>query len=115
MIIKIRNLKAETLLGAYNKERVKPRLVIINLIIDIDHAAAVASDKLKDTVDYAAIEHEIMESLPKQTFALLEGLAEKVASLVMAYPTVRQVTVEIEKPGVMLHAQSVSVIHTVTR
>ena len=115
MIVNIRNLKAETLLGAYTKERSKPRPVIIHLAIDFDHVAAVASDKLKDTVDYGAIEHVIIESLPKQTFALLEGLAVHVGGLVMQNPLVREVTVEIEKPGVMLHAESVSVVHKVIR
>lgn len=115
MIIKIKNLKAETLLGAYAKERTKTRPVIIHLAIDYDHTRAVASDALKDAVNYTAIENTITESLPQQKFVLLESLAEYVAALIMKFPPVREVTVEIEKPGVMHHAETVSVMHTARR
>lgn len=115
MIIKIHHLKAETLLGAYAKERTRTRPVTIHLTIDYDHARAVKSDKLKDTVNYAAVEKAIAESLPRQQFMLLETLAEHVAKLVMQFPPVREVTVEIEKPGVMRHAETVSVVHTARR
>lgn len=115
MIIKIKNLKAETLLGAYAKERIKTRPVIIHLAIDYDHARAVASDALKDAVNYTAIENAITESLPRQKFILLESLADHVARLIMQFPAVREVTVEIEKPGVMHHAETVSVVHIARR
>lgn len=115
MIINIRNLKAETLLGAYAKERTKTRPVVIHLSIDYDHARALKSDSLKDAVNYAAIEKTITESLPQQKFILLESLAEHVAALVMNIPEVREVTVEIEKPGAMRRAEMVSVVHKARR
>ena len=115
MIIKLKNLKCKTMLGIHPEERVKPRIVILNLLIEYDHAKAASSDKIADAVDYFTLEKTIVESLAKQTFALLETLAEHVAQLVMTFPSVQQVTVEIDKPGALLHSESVSVVHTVKR
>lgn len=116
MIIKVKSLKAETLLGAYAKERTKTRPVILHLALDYDHARAVASDSLKHAVNYAAIERAVVEALPTQKFILLESLAEYAAALILKqFPAVREVMVEIEKPGVMHHAETVSVVHTARR
>lgn len=113
MKIHIKQLRAWTILGAYAHERNKPREVVINLSIDYDHSAAIESDKLADALDYALIEETIVDSLSKQRFTLLETLAEHVAQLVLGFVQAREVTVEIDKPGALKHAQSVAVSHTV--
>lgn len=115
MIIRIKNLRAQTVLGVYPEEQVSPRTVVLNITIEYDHRHAVASDQLQDTVDYGLIEQHIVESLYAHRYGLLETLAEHVAQLVMGFAGVREVTVEIDKPGALKHADSVSVIHTLIR
>ena len=115
MMIRIKNLRAQTLIGAYDDERQARRTVTLNLAIDYDHRNALITDALGETLDYAVIEQSIVEALPLQHFVLLESLAEYVAKIVMSYPLVREVTVEIDKPGALKHADSVSVIHTAAR
>lgn len=115
MIIKIKNLEAYTLLGVYPEERGGLRKVLLNLTVVYDASRAMHSDDVADALDYAELETRIVTSLAAQTFALIEALAHHVAQLVMAYPAVHEVTVEIDKPGALQHAPSVSITHTVSR
>lgn len=114
MMIRIKQLRAETILGVYAEERHALRTVIMNLDIIIDHSHAVISDQLQDTIDYAIIEQTIVDSLKEQCFHLIETLAKHVAELVMGFAGVKSVTVEIDKPGALKYASSVSVVHTIT-
>lgn len=115
MTIHIKNLEAKTILGVYDNERRAPRTVIINVSIDYDHNLAAASDRMEDALDYEVIEETIVTSLKEQQFRLLEALAEHIANVVMGFVQIREVTVEVDKPGALKHAQSVSVMHTVKR
>ena len=112
MKINIKNLKAQTLLGVYEEERKALREVILNLTIDYDHTQAVASDDVQDTIDYAIIEQTIVDGLARQKFALLESLAAYVTKQVMGFAGVREVQVEIDKPGALNYAECVSIIHS---
>lgn len=115
MIITIKDLVAFTLLGVYPEERHALRKVILNIAITYDASRAMETDDMKYALDYAAIESLVVSSLRGQTFALIEALVDHVAKLIMAFPAVDAVTVEIDKPGALQHAQSVSLTHTVTR
>ena len=115
MKITIKDLEVQTLLGVYPEERLAPRSVLLNIIIEYDGSRAAKSDNMDDALDYAAIEQAIVSSVPQQTFALLEALAEHVAQLVLSLPASRSVTVEIDKPGALAHARSVSLTHTASK
>lgn len=109
MIIRINNLKAETLIGAYPAERKAKRKVRLDLVIDYDATVAASTDKLEDALDYAAIEKVIITALPKQKFHLIESLASYVAHTILAIERVRAVTVTLDKAGALENADSVSV------
>lgn len=115
MIITLKELKARTLLGVYPQERQGLREVVLNITVEYDAAKAANTDHMDDALDYAAIEQAVVESLPRQNFHLLEALAEHVAQLVLAFPAVQKVSVEIDKEGALVHARSVSITHTVSR
>jgi D-erythro-7,8-dihydroneopterin triphosphate epimerase len=114
VIIRIKNLRAKTLIGVYPEERNAQRELTLNLTIDYDHSAAVASDSVHDVPDYAVIEQAVVNVLSKQTFQLLEPLADHVAKLVLTFKYVKSVTVEIDKDKVLEYADSVSVTHTLS-
>lgn len=109
MIIHLRNLRAQTLLGVYDFERISLREVLINLAITIDASRAIVSENVADTLDYAVLEQQIIASLAKQQFQLLEALATHVAGIVMDHPLALEVRVTIDKPGAVKAAESVAV------
>ena len=107
MIIRIKNLKAETLIGVYPAERKAKQQVVLNLAIDYDPSVALVSDKIEDALDYDAIAKSIKDSLPKQKFQLIESLAAHVAHMVLEQDRAREVTVSVEKTGVPAGADAV--------
>ncbi len=115
MKIRIKNLRGETIVGVYAHERKNPRPVILQIEIEFDHRASVNSDQLSDTIDYALIEDHVLKALAEQQFMLLEALADHIARLVMGFAGVQSVVVEIDKPGALKQAESVSVVHRLER
>jgi dihydroneopterin aldolase len=109
MIIKIKNLHLYTIIGLNAPERVKKQEVVINLEIEIPGENAAASDEVNDTVDYKKLKNDILERGEKTDFKLLEKLASFVLDITMQNPKISRATVEIDKPGALTSADSVSV------
>ncbi len=116
MKIRIKNLKANTILGVYDWEQQKKRLVILNLSISLAPMPAPETDRLQDTVDYARIEQEIVALLEASRFQLIEAMVARLGRLVLSLDA-RIIAVEIEadKPGALAHAESVSVCQSFSR
>jgi 7,8-dihydroneopterin aldolase/epimerase/oxygenase len=79
----ISDLRLDILVGVYNWEKKVPQKVQFDLEIGLPGGKAATSDRLADTIDYAAIVSRIEISLAKNHFGLLEKLAEHIAELVM--------------------------------
>lgn len=114
MIITIKHLKAKTFLGVYEWEKEEKREIIINLSMDVDAPDAARTDDISDTLDYDAVEGDILHYLNETVADLIETLAEGILDILNAFDMVRSATVEIDKPGALKHAQSVSVTSTRT-
>ncbi len=108
--IRIKEMKAEVELGVYDWEKGVKRPVVLNIEMDVNSAAAGASDVLDDAVDYAVIEQRILETLSKNVYQLIEKLVTDVARLVLSLDTrIARVWVEAEKPGALASARCVAV------
>jgi dihydroneopterin aldolase len=71
----------------------------IDLVLDIDLAAAARSDKVADTVSYDKVVDCASAAFTAQRFKLIEAAAGRVADAVLAgFASVRAVTVTIHKP-----------------
>jgi len=79
----ISDFRLDLLVGVYDWERRVPQKVQFDLEIGLPGRAAGQSDKLADTIDYAAVVRRIEASLAQEHFGLLEKLAEHLAELVM--------------------------------
>jgi 7,8-dihydroneopterin aldolase/epimerase/oxygenase len=82
-VIFINELKLDILIGVYEWERTVPQTVQLDLEIALPDGRAAQSDKLEDTIDYAAIVSRVETSLREHRISLLEKLAEHIAELVM--------------------------------
>lgn len=78
----ISELRLDLLIGVYEWERRVPQAVQFDLEIGIPEGRAPKSDKLDDTIDYAAVAARIEASLRENPFGLLERVAEHVAELI---------------------------------
>jgi dihydroneopterin aldolase len=80
--IHISDFRLDILVGVYDWEQKVPQKVQFDLEIGLPGRKS-QSDKLGDTIDYAAVVSRIEASLAEHRFALLETLAEHLAQLVM--------------------------------
>jgi 7,8-dihydroneopterin aldolase/epimerase/oxygenase len=96
--IELRGLRITALVGALPEERERPQPLEIDLEILADLAAAGSSDRLDDTVDYGAVCDAVEKVFGDGHVALLETVAERIASSVLATDArVTGVTVAVRK------------------
>jgi dihydroneopterin aldolase len=72
---------------------------LIDLVLDLDLAAAAGSDKLVDTVNYAELVDTVTAAFRAKRYRLVEAAAGAVADAVLAaFPRVARLQVTVHKP-----------------
>ncbi len=107
--ILITDLLARCIIGVRDEERRDRQDVLINLSLSVDLRRAGASDRIEDSVDYRALNKQILHMAESSQFRLVEALAQAVADICLGHPSVQEATVRIEKPGALRFARSVGV------
>ena len=79
----INELRLETRIGIYAWEQQVAQTIQLDLEIGLRGAHAAQSDRIEDTIDYAAVVGEIKKLFAQQHFALLEHAAESIAQLII--------------------------------
>ena len=93
----IRDLKVRGKHGISDKERSREQELLVDISIDFDTSRAAESDELADTVDYAFFRKTAKEVVEKQSFRLLEKLADAVAQKVLEDARISTVSVTVRK------------------
>jgi dihydroneopterin aldolase len=101
--------------GVLDSERRSGQLFRIDVVMDVDAAAAAASDDLSDTVDYASLAEAVKADVESGPVNLLETLAQRVAELCLRWPAVQRVEVTVHKPEAPMSVPFDDVTMTVTR
>ena len=72
---------------------------IIDLVMDLDLAAAAKSDKLADTVSYDAVVNTVNRTFTGKRYRLVEAAAGAVADAVLQnFPRVEAIRITVHKP-----------------
>lgn len=82
--IELRGLRVTGVHGVLEEERQRRQPFEVDLDVWADLAAASASDRLEDTVDYGALAAAAESVVASRSFRLLEALAGEVARVVLA-------------------------------
>ncbi len=109
MLLRIKNLHVVAALGAFDWEKASSRIIILNLEILFDAGKAVTSDSIRDTLDYSAVERKILEFITPRQFNLVEKLAHDLGTHLMNDNRIHELNLEVEKPGALRQAESVSI------
>jgi len=96
-VIELRGLRVMGTHGALAEEQTKPQPFEIDLDVELDMSAALASDDVEDTVDYGAVVSLAERVVATEHFNLLEALAGRIADAVLADERVTAVTVTVRK------------------
>lgn len=108
--IVLRGIEAEAVVGVFEWERLAKRPLRIDLELACDLAAAAASDRLEDTVDYAALTARIRERCAATSYRLIEALAGDIAATCLEAGHVAAVEVTVTKPGAVAGVNEISVV-----
>ena len=101
----VRGLEFEGNHGYTAAERRGTRRFRVNLSLELSLTAAVASDRIADTVDYWKVSEIVVALGTRSTFKLLEALAGAIGKQIQELYPRAAVTIELEKlappcPGV---------------
>lgn len=115
MLIHIKNLGMQAIVGVNDWERTKPQRIFVNIELEFDGQRAADSDDLHEAIDYSALSKQITEAVEGWRFFLLEKLSTEILNLVMSDQRVLSGRVEVIKPGAIKSADSVSVTTSAER
>ncbi|HUY29952.1 MAG TPA: dihydroneopterin aldolase [Acidimicrobiales bacterium] len=114
--IEIRGLRVLGVHGVLASEREQPQPFELDLTVDADLAPAALADDLGATVDYGRLAAVASRVVAQESFQLLETLADRVASAVLAHDArVDAVTVVLRKSRPPLPVDLSSVGVRITR
>ena len=84
--------------GVNPEERQLGQRFVVTIGLSLDLTAAGRTDLLENTVNYAEVYRIVREVVEGPPVLLLEALAERVASALLARTSAEQVDVRLEKP-----------------
>ncbi len=108
-LIVIRGLRVETIVGHYPYEREAPQPLDFDLELAIPDPAAYQSDRLHDTINYAAVADYIRRECDEHHFRLLERMADHLARGILADFKTSYVKLSVAKLGILKGVRSVGV------
>ena len=114
--IKLNRIELNGSIGVLETEKAGVQPYWISVEIGLDLSRAGRSDRLEDTIDYAAVYELCREVMDEGGLELLEAYAEKVASaLLERFACAKQVSVETLKPEAPIEGVFESVGIEITR
>jgi len=97
----IKGLKADTIIGILDWERLNKQTLVIDLEMDWDFSEASKTDNIEFALDYSAVSVAVIGLVESTDFQLLETLVEKIAFLVIGDFGVEKVHISLDKGAVV--------------
>jgi FolB domain-containing protein len=94
--------------GVPDEERAKPQRLLLTVELNVDFAAAAATDDLAQSIDYYAVAQRLLHFGDGRSWRLIEKLASDLAQMALAEFKPAAVKVEVKK-FVLPEARYVSV------
>lgn len=101
--------------GVFAHERRHGQEFVVDVALDVDLAAAGASDNLDDTVDYGVVASQVHALITGEPVDLLETLAERMAQACLIHRGVHAVQIAIHKPQAPIAVPFADVVVRVRR
>jgi 7,8-dihydroneopterin aldolase/epimerase/oxygenase len=96
--IELSGLRVRGRHGVFDFERRDGQDFVVDVALELDVSAAVASDDLAATVDYGALAQALAQVVGGEPVNLLETLAERLAAVCLGDERVDVATVTVHKP-----------------
>lgn len=100
-VIALRDIRAYGKHGANPGERDNDQPFDLEVVAEMDLAAAEHSDDLGDTLNYDELHQRITRIVQSTSFALLERLAGEILRSIFTDPRVARAEVQVAKPALL--------------
>jgi dihydroneopterin aldolase len=100
--------------GVFEQEKREVNIFVVDIEVTSDFSAAVKSDDVRDTVNYAELANIAHATITGEPFDLIEKLADVIAHDCLDIAGVTSVTVTVHKPNAPIEVpfENVSVSRT---
>jgi dihydroneopterin aldolase len=105
----LNGLEVECIIGFIDWERRIKQKVLIDFELPVDCTRAAVDDDVVDTLDYKSVSKRIIAFVEASEFKLVETMAERLATLVIAEFDVAWIRLRINKPGAIRGSRDVGV------
>lgn len=105
----IRELKIPCLIGIFDWERKKKQIVSIDLEFPSAILKPAKSDNIRDAADYKKIAKRTIDYVSSSKFYLIEALIENLAQVLLKEFKLKEITLQVEKPGAIRGARTVGI------
>jgi dihydroneopterin aldolase len=105
----LRQLVIPARIGVLAHEKIAPQGIRLDIQLNFDTRLAAQTDQLVDTLDYAALAHQLAVHCLSQHVELVETLAQQLADICLQDKRVHAVTLTLGKPDALVNAASVGV------
>ena len=96
----INSIKAHTIVGLYDFEKVKPQLLLFDIVYDYNLTRDVEYDELIDAPDYVAVSEELIAFIKSKSFNLLETLLSELIDYILhKFPIIINLKFTTTKPA----------------
>lgn len=102
-------LPLTTLIGAYDWEQTTPQTLYCDLVFGTDAIKIAKTDQLELAIDYATVVESIQHFVKNHHFQLIETLAEKLASHILAHFPTNWLQLTLHKPSALKQANDVMI------
>lgn len=98
MILRLNGIEVDCVIGERPDERDRLQRLLVGVELEIDDRAA-TTDRLSDTVDYAALAERVRAALAAAGCRMIERAAKVVCEICLADPHVRSARASVLKAG----------------
>lgn len=105
----ITDLRADAIIGIYERERSVKQTISIDLELGADIAKAAVSDSIDDAMNYKELSKRVEAYIMQSEFQLIETLAERIAQLILNEFNVPWLTLTLHKVGALSNSGDVGV------
>jgi 7,8-dihydroneopterin aldolase/epimerase/oxygenase len=98
-VIQLTGIRCYGYTGYLPEEQILGQWFEVDLRMSLDLTAAGRSDRIEETLDYRSVILAVKDIIANSKFALIEKLADKIVTTVLAFDLVQQVELKLHKPG----------------
>lgn len=105
----IEDLRIPASIGIYPHEKIQKQTIALDIEMGLAKQACFRSDRVEDTIDYAAVADALRELTASRHFNLIEFLAEQISNVIFDRFGASWTKVRISKIGVIPDARCAAV------